>query len=81
MAKVRILLIPEHRNALLASLPPGRRVRALLNRATQTHVGEGLFADKYELICSLRDARILLETAKKSSPGAVESIETALKPH
>jgi hypothetical protein len=38
-----------------------------------------MFDDTYELVCDERDARILLENAKKSCPGAVEVIEAAVK--
>jgi hypothetical protein len=79
MAKVRIMLIPEHRESLLSCLPAQSRLRTLLDRATQARSSSLLFDDSYELVCDKRDARILLESAKKSCPGAVEIIETAIK--
>lgn len=77
MAQVRIMLIPEHRESLLSCLPAHSRVRAILNRATQARSSSPLFEDNYELV--KRDARILLESAKKSCSGAVAMIEAALE--
>ena len=79
MTKVRIMLIPEHRESLLSCLPVQSRVRTLLDRANQARSSRPLFDDIYELVCDKRDARILLESAKKSCPSAVEIIETAVK--
>lgn len=79
MAKVRIMLIPEHRESMLSCLPAHSRVRAILNRATQARSSSPLFEDNYELVCDKRDARILLESAKKSCSGAVAMIEAALE--
>ena len=79
MAKVRIMLIPEHRESLLSCLSAQSRIRALLDRATLVRSASPLFDDSYELVCDKRDARILLESAKKSCPGAVEIIEAAVK--
>jgi hypothetical protein len=79
MAKVRIVLIPEHRESLLSYLSAQSRVRSLLDRATPVRSASRLFDDTYELVCDKRDARILLESAKKSCPGAVEIIEAAVK--
>lgn len=79
MAKVRITLIPEHRESLLSCLSAASRVRTLLDRATQVRSARPMFDDTYELVCDERDARILLENAKKSCPGAVEVIEAAVK--
>jgi hypothetical protein len=79
MAKVRIMLIPEHRESLLSGLPAQSRIRALLDRATQARSSDPLFDDSYELVCEKRDARILLESAKKSCPGAIEIIEAAVR--
>jgi hypothetical protein len=79
MAKVRIVLIPEHRESLLSSLSPQSRLRTLLDRATQVRSSSLLFEDNYEVVCDKRDALILLENAKKSCPGAVEIIEAAVK--
>jgi hypothetical protein len=81
MAKVRIVLIPEHRESLLSCLSAQSRLRTLLDRATQVRSSSLLFEDNYELVCDKRDARILLENAKKSCPGAVEIIEAAVKQH
>lgn len=79
MMKVRITLIPEHRESLLSSLPVQSRVHTLLDRAAHTRSSGPLFDETYELACDKRDARILLESAKKSCPGAVEIIEAAVK--
>ena len=51
----------------------------LLDRATHARSSSPLFDEIYELACDKRDARILLENAKKSCPGAVEIIESAVK--
>ena len=79
MAKVRILLIPEHRESLLAILPTGSKVWALLRNAAEARSPGALFDVNYEVICDHRDARVLLDSAKKSCPGAVERIEAGIK--
>ena len=79
MAKVRIVLIPEHRESLMSCLSPQSRLRTLLDRATQVRSSSLLFEDNYEVVCDKRDALILLENAKKSCPGAVEIIEAVVK--
>ena len=79
MAKVRIVLIPEHRESLLSCLSAQPRLRTLLDRTTQVRSSSLLFEDNYELVCDKRDALILLENAKRSCPGAVEIIEAAVK--
>ena len=79
MAKVQILLIPEHRESLLACLPAGSRVWALLHGATEARSSGALFDVNYEIVCDRRDAYILLDHAKKSCPGAVERIEAGIK--
>jgi hypothetical protein len=79
MAKVRILLIPEHRESLLTCLPAGSRVWALLQRAAEARSSGALFDVNYEIVCSQRDAYILLDNARKTCPGAVERIEAGIK--
>ena len=79
MAKVRILLIPEHRESLLAYLPAGSKAWALLRDATEARSSSALFDVNYEVICDRRDAYVLLDSAKKSCPGAVERIEAGIK--
>jgi hypothetical protein len=79
VTKVRILLIPEHRESLLAFLPTGSKVWALLRDATEARSSSALFDVNYEVICDPRDAYVLLDSAKKSCPGAVETIEVAIK--
>jgi hypothetical protein len=79
MPKVRILLIPEHRESLLAFLPTGSKVWRLLRDATEARSSSALFDVNYEVICDPRDAYVLLDSAKKSCPGAVETIEVAIK--
>ena len=79
MAKVRILLIPEHRESLLASLPAGSRLFALLRDAVEARSSSALFDVNYEIICDHRDAHVLLDKAKKSCPGAIERIEAGIK--
>ena len=79
MAKVRVLLIPEHRESLLALLPAGSKVWALLRDATEARSSSALFDVNYEVICDHRDAYVLLDSAKKSCPGAVERIEAGIK--
>ena len=79
MAKVRILVIPEHRESLLANLPPESRIWGLVHRASELRSPGALFDVNYEILCGQRDAHILLDTAKKSCPGAVERIEAGIK--
>ena len=79
MAKVRILLIPEHRESLLDCLPAGSKVWALLRDATEARSSSALFDVNYEVICDHRDAYVLLDSAKKSCPGAIERIEAGIK--
>jgi len=79
VAKVRILLIPEHRESLLAYLPAGSKVSALLRDAAEARSSSALFDVNYEVICDHRDARLLLDSAKKCCPGAIERIEAGMK--
>jgi hypothetical protein len=78
MARVRILLIPEHRNSLLASLPAGSNPWRLLDGAIEARFSSALFDDNYEIVCDERDACVLLHTAQENCPSAVETIEAAI---
>ena len=78
MAQIRIILIPEHRESLLACLPAGSKLSGILRDATETQSSSTFFDDNYEILCDQDDAYVLLNTAKKSCPGAVERIEDGL---
>ena len=78
MAQIRIILIPEHRESLLACLPAGSKLSVILQDATETRSSSTFFDDNYEILCDQDDAYVLLNTAKKSCPGAVERIEDGL---
>jgi hypothetical protein len=69
------MLIPEHRESLLSCLSAQSRVRLLLDRATQVRSASPLFDDTYELFCDKRDARILLESAKRAAQGRSRSLK------
>jgi hypothetical protein len=79
MAQIRIILIPEHRESLLACLPAGSKLSAILRDATETRSSSTFFDDNSEILCDQDDAYVLLHTAKISCPGAVERIEDGLK--
>jgi hypothetical protein len=79
MAQVRIILIPEHRESLLACLPAGSKLWAILRDATEARSSSTFFDDNYEILCDQNDANVLLNTAKKSCPGAVGTIEDGLR--
>lgn len=79
MAQIRIILIPEHRESLLACLPAGSKLSAILRDAAETRSSSTFFDDNYEILCDQDDASVLLNTAKKSCPGAVERIEDGLR--
>jgi hypothetical protein len=79
MAQIRILLIPEHREYLLACLPAGLKISAILRDAAEARSLGAFFDDNYEILCDEEDAYVLLDAAKKSCLGAVERIEDGLK--
>ena len=79
MAKVRILLIPEHRESLLACLPAGSKLCELLRNAVEARSSSALFDLNYEINCDPKDASALLDNAKMICPGAVERIEAGMK--
>jgi hypothetical protein len=78
MAEIRIILIPEHRDSLLACVPGGSKLSAVLRDARETRSSSTFFDDNYEIHCDQHDAYVLLNAAKKSCPGAVERIEDGL---
>jgi hypothetical protein len=66
MAQIRILLIPEHREYLLACLPAGSEISAISRDAAEARSSGAFFDDNYEILCDEEDAYVLVNTRRKA---------------